>query len=303
MLMEQAETPVAVLAELQRLGVHIVLDDFGTGYSSLSRLKDFPLDVLKIDRSFIDRLGDDPDREPIVVAIIAMARALGLRVIAEGVETEHAWQRLSALRMRGGAGVPAVPPDLGVADDRSAAPRARRAAAGAATSCRCAASPAPERPARPRPRADRLRSLDRRPILRLGGGTRRPGAAYRERRQERTPDGSGSRHRSGGAPEWLRVRRVHGGRRLVAAPAPLRALRPRRLLRFLARPARQPPRGRDRAPARQELRAGRGVVLELRDRAVLRRARRSRRPSITRPTSPCPGRPGGCPPDWQVHLH
>ncbi len=98
MLMEQAETPVSVLAELRRLGVHIVLDDFGTGYSSLSRLKDFPLDVLKIDRSFIDRLGDDPDREPIVAAIIAMARALGLQVIAEGVETERALERLDALR-------------------------------------------------------------------------------------------------------------------------------------------------------------------------------------------------------------
>jgi diguanylate cyclase (GGDEF)-like protein len=97
MLMEQTETPMAALAELRRLGVRIVLDDFGTGYSSLSRLKDLPLDALKIDRSFIDRLGDDPDREPIVVAIMSMAHALGLEVIAEGVETERALQRLAAL--------------------------------------------------------------------------------------------------------------------------------------------------------------------------------------------------------------
>ncbi len=98
MLMERADVPLSVLASLRRRGVQIVLDDFGTGYSSLSRLKDFPLDVLKIDRSFIDRLGEDPEREPIVVAIVAMARALGLQVIAEGVETESALQRLSSLQ-------------------------------------------------------------------------------------------------------------------------------------------------------------------------------------------------------------
>ena len=98
MLMEQTDTPVSTLAGLRALGAQIVLDDFGTGYSSLSRLKDLPLNVLKIDRSFIDRLGDDADREPIVVAIIAMARALGLDVVAEGVETERALKRLAALR-------------------------------------------------------------------------------------------------------------------------------------------------------------------------------------------------------------
>ena len=97
MLMQHTDTPLAILGALRRMGVRIVLDDFGTGYSSLSRLKDFPLDVLKIDRSFIDRLGDDPDSEPIVVAIISMARALGLEVVAEGVETERALARLSAL--------------------------------------------------------------------------------------------------------------------------------------------------------------------------------------------------------------
>ncbi len=98
MLIEHTDVPLTVLASLRRLGVQIVLDDFGTGYSSLSRLQDFPLDVLKIDRTFIDRLGDDPDREPIVVAIVAMARALGLQVIAEGVETESALERLASLQ-------------------------------------------------------------------------------------------------------------------------------------------------------------------------------------------------------------
>ena len=97
MLMEAGDEPESVLYELQRLGVEIMLDDFGTGHSSLSRLSDFPLDVVKIDRCFVSGLGRDGSREPIVTAIIAMARALNLQVIAEGVETEDEWRRLVAL--------------------------------------------------------------------------------------------------------------------------------------------------------------------------------------------------------------
>ena len=97
MLLEGAEEAMSELLELKRLGVQIMLDDFGTGHSSLSRLSDFPLDVVKIDRGFIRGLGRDGSREPIVTAIVAMARALDLRVIAEGVETEEEWQTLVAL--------------------------------------------------------------------------------------------------------------------------------------------------------------------------------------------------------------
>ena len=97
MLMDAADEPESVLLELQRLGVQIMLDDFGTGHSSLSRLSDFPLDVVKIDRSFVRGLGRDPGREPIVAAILAMAKALDLRVIAEGVEDEDEWRELAAL--------------------------------------------------------------------------------------------------------------------------------------------------------------------------------------------------------------
>ncbi|MCZ7536418.1 MAG: EAL domain-containing protein [Acidimicrobiia bacterium] len=75
----------------------LAIDDFGTGYSALSHLKRFPFDTLKIDRSFIDGLGRDPEDEAIVAAVVGVARALDLKVIAEGIETDG---QLSALRAR-----------------------------------------------------------------------------------------------------------------------------------------------------------------------------------------------------------
>ena len=85
-LMEEAHAPVTVLARMREYGLGLMLDDFGTGYSGLSYLKRFPLDVLKIDRSFVAGLGVDEEDSAIVAAVIGMARTLGLTVVAEGVE-------------------------------------------------------------------------------------------------------------------------------------------------------------------------------------------------------------------------
>ncbi len=86
-LMDRIAASVDTVHELHRLGIRLSIDDFGTGYSSLSYLKRLPIDILKIDKSFVDGLGSEEDDTSIVHAIIEMARTLGLEVVAEGVET------------------------------------------------------------------------------------------------------------------------------------------------------------------------------------------------------------------------
>jgi EAL domain-containing protein (putative c-di-GMP-specific phosphodiesterase class I) len=84
--MENTPSGVAILKQLKELGIKLAIDDFGTGYSSLSYLKRLPVDLLKIDGSFVDGLGRDPEDRSIVSAVIDLAHTLGLQVVAEGVE-------------------------------------------------------------------------------------------------------------------------------------------------------------------------------------------------------------------------
>jgi diguanylate cyclase (GGDEF)-like protein/PAS domain S-box-containing protein len=115
-LMENAESTGAVLRELKAMGIHLAVDDFGTGYSSLSYLQHFPIDVLKIDKSFVDQISGDPNNSAIVGAIIDMGKNLKQRVIAEGIETPEQLAFLRSLHCAEGQGYlfsqPVAPEEL-----------------------------------------------------------------------------------------------------------------------------------------------------------------------------------------------
>ena len=103
-LMQNVETTMTALNRLKTLGVRLAIDDFGTGYSSLSYLRRFPIDVLKIDQSFIHGLSNDTNDAALVSAIISLGKSLDLNVIAEGVETEEQLAFLKAHQCEEGQG-------------------------------------------------------------------------------------------------------------------------------------------------------------------------------------------------------
>ena len=92
------ENTVETLEKFKEIGVQLSFDDFGTGYTSLSYLKRFPLDILKIDQSFVQGIPMDQDDAAIITAIIVLAHTMGLKVIAEGVETEDQLRYLQSLQ-------------------------------------------------------------------------------------------------------------------------------------------------------------------------------------------------------------
>jgi diguanylate cyclase (GGDEF)-like protein/PAS domain S-box-containing protein len=109
-LMQHAESTTSVLQALKDIGVQIAIDDFGTGYSSLSYLRQFPIDVLKVDQSFVHEIAGDLNGTPIVSAMITMGKSLGHRVIAEGVETREQLAFLLAQHCGEGQGFYFSPP-------------------------------------------------------------------------------------------------------------------------------------------------------------------------------------------------
>ncbi len=124
-IIESAGQALATLAEIAALGVRLAIDDFGTGYSGLAYLKRFPIDMVKIDQSFVRDLTVDPDDAAIVTAIIAMSRSLQLSVVAEGVESPAQLEMLQRMGCESAQGYHlAHPMPASELDDWLAKPRA-----------------------------------------------------------------------------------------------------------------------------------------------------------------------------------
>lgn len=103
-IMENAESATAMLLEMQALGIGLSIDDFGTGYLSLGYLNRFPVDTLKIDRSFVMDVDDDAEIVEIIRTVVMLARDLGMNVVAEGVETTKELAQLKVLDCENGQG-------------------------------------------------------------------------------------------------------------------------------------------------------------------------------------------------------
>jgi len=103
-VMDNAEAAILMLKQIKETGVQISIDDFGTGYSSLSYLHRFPIDLLKVDRSFVSAMEENSENGEIVRTVIALAKALGLKVVAEGIESIHQFHQLRILGCEYGQG-------------------------------------------------------------------------------------------------------------------------------------------------------------------------------------------------------
>ena len=103
-MMRDPEISLEAMKVFRSMQIHLVVDDFGTGYSSLSYLKRFPVDTLKIDKSFVDGLGKDPESTALVAAVISLATSLGMKVTAEGIETVEQMVHLQSLNCDQGQG-------------------------------------------------------------------------------------------------------------------------------------------------------------------------------------------------------
>jgi diguanylate cyclase (GGDEF)-like protein len=103
-VMENAESVISMLKEIRKLGIHLSIDDFGTGYSSLSYLHRFPINTLKVDRSFVSAMEEGSENGEIVRTIISLAKTLNLDVVAEGIETVHQLEKLRFLNCEYGQG-------------------------------------------------------------------------------------------------------------------------------------------------------------------------------------------------------
>ena len=104
--MRDADATVRRLREIKDLGVHVAIDDFGTGYSSLAYLRQFPVDALKIDRSFIAAMADSPESGALIHTLVELGRTLGLETLAEGIEDNDQLAQAPAGALRPGPGLP-----------------------------------------------------------------------------------------------------------------------------------------------------------------------------------------------------
>jgi EAL domain-containing protein (putative c-di-GMP-specific phosphodiesterase class I) len=104
MLMEDVAGAIETLGALRALGVRLAIDDFGTGYSSLNYLKQLPVDIIKIDRTFVEQVDTDADDVALVDAVVGLGQALRLQTVAEGIETDGQWMMLRQIGCDRGQG-------------------------------------------------------------------------------------------------------------------------------------------------------------------------------------------------------